>query len=186
MCCTTLSRQHNLDFVHETDWSFVSKTTASKQFCIILWNIISIHLPVTVCYSYVFLWLRVTAKLRQQEQQHAMSPQKAEESTPKPAQAKAKATKDPRAVNRDATWNDDIHDYLENYYIWKITFFCGPVSQSVSRETLVRQKAKAKPKSQGSTMLSRGKQSCILLYLTMTFIAWFIRSGWMLSHDSTD
>ena len=132
MCCTTLSRQHNLDFVHETDWSFVSKTTASKQFCIILWNIISIHLPVMVCYIYVFLWLRVTAKLRQQEQQHAMSPQKAEESTPKPAQAKAKATKDPRAVNRDATWNDDIHDYLVNYCIWKITFFFVDLSVSQS------------------------------------------------------
>lgn len=51
------------------------------------------------------------------------------------------------------------------------------VDVSVSRETLdrfhdicaVRQKAKAKPKSQGSTMMSGGKQSCMLLYLTINY-----------------
>ena len=50
----------------------------------------------------------------------------------------------------------------------KSVFVFFVLDMSVSRETFVRQKAKAKPKSQGSTMMSGGKQSCMLLYLTMT------------------
>lgn len=101
--------QDNMPWIlsmRHADWSCVSKSSASNQFCIILWNIIY-HFHSFVCFC---LTPFVTAQLRQQEEQHAVSPRKAEESTPKPAQTKAKAAKDfPRATEM---WNNDHSQVL--------------------------------------------------------------------------